>query len=334
MIRETSQPTHSLRSWWSFLNQQIQTPELLTLNQYENLDPDRRARYDEERLDYHSTTITIHTPLIDSLIKEARLLIIVNRHQVGARQGIIVSGPPTTGKTTALLALGSSVETLVRRRHPGHDDAPVVFVSLPPQTTPKSIARAIVSFFGVNPPSRTTFQELSDMAVGFLTDLKTQLLIIDEIHNIFIHSRAGAEASDFLKYLAERISTTMVYAGVEVETAGLFDGIRGRQLAGRFTLVSAHPFSLATGSGKKDWISLVGAFETNLRLIHHDTPSLTLLNRYLFTRTGGHIGSLANLIRKGAIIAILTGRERIDRKLLETIQIDIAAHRAEPHQLR
>ena len=328
---ETVQPTRNLQSWRSYHNQQNQPPRRLSPSEYENLDRNRREQYDEERLAYHGKTITIETPLISHLTQEARLLLIANRHQVGARQGIIVSGRPTTGKTTALLALGKKMETRARHRRPDHDDAPVVFVSLPPQTTPKSIARSIVSFLGINPPSRTTFQELSDAAVGLLTDQRTQFLIIDEIHNIFIQSKAGAEASDFLKYLAERISTTMVYAGVEVRSAGLFDGVRGRQLAGRFTLVPARPFSLATASGQQAWKALVRRFESNLRLIHHD-DTLTLPHRYLFTRTGGHIGSLANLIRKGAITAILNGQERIDHSLLQTIQIDVAAQRAEASQ--
>jgi hypothetical protein len=49
------------------------------------------------------------------------------------------------------------------------------------------------------------------------------------------------------------------------------------------------------------------------------------LSRYLFARTTGNIGSLMDLIRRGASRAIRTGRERIDRELLDDIRIDEGA---------
>lgn len=49
------------------------------------------------------------------------------------------------------------------------------------------------------------------------------------------------------------------------------------------------------------------------------------LSRYLFARTTGNIGSLMDLIRRGASRAIRTGRECIDRELLDDIRIDEGA---------
>ena len=50
---------------------------------------------------------------------------------------------------------------------------------------------------------------------------------MDEIHNLNLASRSGAEVSDQLKYFSEHIPATFIYAGVEVEQAGLFTGPRG-----------------------------------------------------------------------------------------------------------
>ena len=284
-----------------------------------------RLAIEEQRLDYHSATHVIETPLLHSLLQETRLLMIANRRQLGARQGVILSGPPTTGKTTALLSLGLRVENVVKMREPQYSGAAVAYISLPPQATPKSIARAIVNYYGINPPPRTTFPELADAAVGFLNDLDTRVIIIDEIHNLTLRSRAGAEASDFLKYLLERVPSTAVYAGVDVEHAGLFDGVRGRQLAGRFVRIEASPFSYGIKEERLSWARLVAAFEETLCLANHKAGALRRSSQYLYTRTSGHIGSLASLIRKSAITAILTGDEEITVKLLETIQIDFAA---------
>ncbi len=320
---------HSLSGWRQFVDTRIDAPRRLNVTDYAALTPVEQAQYDDDRLDYQSATITIRTDLLDRLTKEMRLLLIANRRQVGAKQGLIVSGPPTTGKTTAILAAGAAVEHLVRQRYPGHDDAPVAFISLPPQATPKSIARAITSFYGINPPHRTTFDELSSAAIGLMADMRTQILIVDEMHNLVLHSRPGAEASDFLKHIAERVQATMIYAGVEVEKAGIFDGLRGRQLAGRFNVLHARPFSHATSADHDVWQSLVSAFEDNTRLLQHKPGSLARLSPYLYTRTGGHIGSLSTLIRKSAISAILDGTERVDRTVLESVSIDFAAAQAE-----
>ena len=42
---------------------------------------------------------------------------------------------------------------------------------------------------------------------------------VDEIHNLNLATRNGAEASDTLKYFSERIPATFVYAGISVERA-------------------------------------------------------------------------------------------------------------------
>ena len=321
---------HTVHGWRAFLERAATSPEPMRAQHYAALDPDARRLYDQQRLHHLSGGKTIKTPLIDRIIKETRILLVANRHNTGAGQGIIVSGPPTTGKTTALLALGAATEHHIKQREPPNPDhIPVLFISLPPGATPKNISRAIAAFYGIHPPNRATFPELSATALGLMQTHRAQLLIVDEIHNLSHAHRIGAEASDFLKYLAERTQATMVYAGVEVENAGLFDGLRGRQLAGRFTLVPASPFSHATQQHRNTWTSLVEAFEAHLHLVNHKTGTLPRLSSYLYTRTGGHIGSLAHLVKKAAITAILDCTERITKDLLETIHIDIAAHRAE-----
>ena len=56
-----------------------------------------------------------------------------------------------------------------------------------------------------------------------------------------------------LKYFAERLPATFVYAGIDVESAGLFAGTRGRQIAGRFTVIPATPFDYGTSAQREQW---------------------------------------------------------------------------------
>ena len=69
---------------------------------------------------------------------------------------------------------------------------------------------------------------------------------MDEIHNLNHHTRAGADASDHLKYLAENVAATFVYAGIDTARTGLFNDVRGRQLAGRFVPIHTQPFGYST----------------------------------------------------------------------------------------
>ena len=81
-------------------------------------------------------------------------------------------------------------------------------------------------------------------------------------------------------------------------------------------------------------IHLVEGFEQALRLHSHQPGILVSLADYLHGRTGGYIVSLSHLIREAAIYAILTGAERIDKQVLESVELDYAAveEAAETHR--
>lgn len=142
----------------------------------------------------------------------------------------------------------------------------------------------------------------------------------DEIHNLSLNTRSGAEVSDTLKYFSERIPAMFVYAGIDVAKAGLFSGVRGAQIAGRFTLITSSPFPRTS-----EWEALVATVEDSLRLHLHTAGTLTSLAGYLHQRTGGMIGSLSHLVRGAAVEAILNGSENITRTSLEAIDLDHAA---------
>ena len=64
-----------------------------------------------------------------------------------------------------------------------------------------------------------------------------------------------------------------------------------------------------------------------LRLHQHQAGRLVALEQYLYRRSGGMIGSLSQLIRGAAILAIEDGSEQITRDLLEAVPVDYAAER-------
>lgn len=74
--------------------------------------------------------------------------------------------------------------------------------------------------------------------------------------------------------------------------------------------------------------------ESTLRLLRHKPGSLVGMDEYLYRRTGGMIGSLSQLIRGAAILAIENRSETITRDLLDIVPVDYAVERADTGQVR
>src|ERR1700745_3749768 len=83
---------------------------------------------------------------------------------------------------------------------------------------------------------RANITDIADAVCGVSLDARVTLVAVDELHNLNIATRAGAEASDTLKYFSERVPATFVYAGISLERTGLLSGTRGEQIAGRFRI--------------------------------------------------------------------------------------------------
>lgn len=94
--------------------------------------------------------------------------------------------------------------------------------------------------------------DIADAVCQVLIDARTDIVIVDEIHNLNLDTRAGEELSDHLKYFTEHLPATFVYAGIDVERSGVFTGTRGRQLAGRCGVINTSPFPYA-GNGSRWW---------------------------------------------------------------------------------
>ncbi|MFH9432321.1 TniB family NTP-binding protein [Streptomyces sp. NPDC017615] len=265
-----------------------------------------------------------------------RLLLVNRRQQAGARRGLIISGPATTGKTTTMMALGRSFQLADARQHPGQAERrPVLFISVPPAATPKMLVSEFARFLGMPITDRLNQTQITGAVCDLLCELGTQLVLVDDVHLLDTRRRAGAETSDQLKYLGERIPATFVYSAIDVETSSLLSGVRGAQIAGRFKIFRHRPLAYATEQDRATWDDLVRAMEDLLRLRAHRPGTLVRHAAYLHARTAGRIGSLSHLVREAALIALTEGTERITKQLLGEVELDAAAEtQARPHRSR
>ena len=310
----------TLQGWRRFTTAAAAPPQSLPESRPSTMTEAERAGHDEERLDYHTRMAVVATSTLRQVVHVGRRLTLLNRHAISARRGLILSGAAGTGKTTAITQFGKAHEAIDRRRHPGLDRIPVIYVTVPPAATPRMLAVEFARFLGLPLTTRANITDVIEAVCGVALDTHVSVVCVDEIHNLQLATRNGAEVSDTLKYFSERIPATFIYAGIDVERQGLFTGTRGRQIAGRFSLIHTTAFPYAD-----EWKGLVASLETALRLRGHRPGSLPELDRYLHDRTAGMIGSLSHLIRGAAVEAILTGGEAITKAVLERVELDHAA---------
>ncbi len=317
----------TLDSWREFVAYDPQPVTLIAEAELSLLTPPERLAYDDLRTDYHAALPALKIPILDRTVTEGLLFMRLNRgQQLGTSCGMILSGVPGVGKTTAIRALGRTVERSYRAKNPQMTNAvPIVYITMPTGQHPKALPAELLYFLGAPHAVRATETALTHQTCQMMTDLKTSLVIVDEVHGIDRSRASHEQQSDQLKYFMDHVPATFVLAGINVENCGFFTGNRGQQLARRFTPLKASPSNYSTIPQRQDWAKLIDGFERALRLHAHKPGSLLPLTDYLYARTGGYIVSLSHLIREAAIKAILSGTERIDEEILESVELDHAA---------
>jgi hypothetical protein len=313
----------TLQGWRFFVDDVPDVPVLLPVAEWRRLDERARDQYDGRRANHHARLVVVNTTTVSKITTEGRRLGFLNRNADYGRSGLIVSGDPRTGKTTGITQMAKALELAQRRRSPWATDLiPVVYITTPPAATPRMLAMEFARFLGLPIAARANLTDIVDSVCGVLIDARTSVVLVDEVHNISVVTRQGAEVSDTLKYFSERIPATFVYAGIGVERT-LLAGARGGQIAGRFSLVATKRMPR-----NDEWRAVIATLEDSLRLYEHEEGALLDLEAYIHKRTGGMIGSLFRLIRIAGVDAVLSGSEKITRKSLAAIQLDFAAESA------
>ncbi|KXP01297.1 ATP-binding protein [Tsukamurella pseudospumae] len=322
-------PTVTLDGWRQFVQEKPATLTLSPRADIDGMDIADREAYDERRIAYHSELVVVETAQMRAIINRGRMLTLLNQREISARRSLIVDGPWASGKSTTIKMLGKVHEQTVRRRWPGQDRIPVVYITTPPKGSPRKLASEFAHFLGIPSRARFNTSDIADAVCHVLTEARTDLVIVDEIHNLNLATSAGEDMSDHLKYFTEHMPATFVYAGINVERSGLFTGVRGKQISGRSVLMRTGTFAC-----DDEWRGLVATLDTALRLYEHAPGTLTRNAKFLHRRTGGSISSLSQLVRSAALTAIMTGSEAVTRQLLEETPVDHAAEQVTPRDER
>jgi AAA domain len=315
-------------------------PDPLSPDQLNRLGTRAREDYDAARHDWHANFGVLRTPQLAAVHDDLELIVAAGRHDPDRVRGAaVIDALPGMGKTTAANSFARMLDRAEMSRHgpvtsDGHERVPVFRVGLTSKSTLRTVNRMICEFYGHPATDRASAAQLASHAVDCVLSCQTRVGIIDDVHFIDHRNKDGLDVSNHLKWLANELPVTFIYAGVGLGERRFFaEGLTGAnaalaQTARRWTRLEVPSFEIASETGRQHWHSLLEATERQLVLAHAQQGMLTALADYLFERTTGHIGSFVTLVTRGCYKAIRTGEERLTAELLDRVRIDEASEQA------
>lgn len=299
--------------WRDFVDLSLVQPLRISMDEYESLDSSDRAIYNLGRERFRTVGARISTPSLRNAATAIRSAMSDNRSPDASKSGVIISGRPHLGKTTAVQEFARAFERARRRHDAGAMPSriPVAYVPVPTHATAKTMIRQLADFYAVVYSQTASYDTLLTRVSHVMRECATELVIIDDIHRLDLHYSKNEQVADALKELSERCPGTMVYAGVDVARNGLFWGPRGEQILARFELVRFDPFELAKGR-EAEWGSLLLDLEDSLCLLNQPPGAIKTAARELHDLSRGSIGRLAKALRRGAREAVERRTERVD----------------------
>lgn len=305
--RRTGRATAAYRENWS------PAVDLMPLSSQDLLD------HDQERLAYHAQLPVLQSPLVREVLRIGERLAVMNRSAVGGHHGLLITGPPGSGKTTALQQLGRRFGHVDRfsLRGPGRSGrTPSVYLRIQPGDKTRTVLFHLAGLLRVSPLSkRASTAAVSEAVRDALISSGTSVVLVDDIFAAERPTPRGSNPVDALRYLADQVPATFVYAGLEGQESSLTAASQSAG-QGRLTHLRATPLPY-----NADWERLVRALDQDLSLRHHQPGSLVRLAEVLHDRTGGWPTALAHLVRSAAMEAILTGNEEITEEDLDVIAV-------------
>lgn len=266
-------------------------------------------RPDEERINYIRSPRWIGYDAANAILE--RLESLLTYPKTHRMPNLLVVGNTNNGKTM-----------LVKRfctRHPAEDNkegksivVPVLFVQAPPVPDEGRFYNTILDllFAPYKPSDRVDRKQFQ--AIKLMRDVGLRMLIIDEVQHILAGNLTRQRTFlNVIKFLGNELEIPIVAVG----TKDAFRALQtDTQLANRFDHAK-----LPRWKNDDDFIRLLMTFEQMLPLRNPSMLDDQALADRIYSMSDGYIGEISRLLVEAAVAAVKTGKEVIDKRLLESI---------------
>lgn len=310
----------TLEKWHAHLTRRPERPEVLAPSALAALSEDEKARYDHQRLIHLGSEHVLRTKDLYDTEEMLQTLRDVNLgHRPTARQGLLVSGPQRSGKSTIALHLLRKIDREIRLREGRENDrdfAPTAPLVAPNESTARKLWERFAFFLNVPHAPRDNAEVIAQKVMVVLADLGTEVIFVDEIQNLRTSSQAGTTGASALKGFMERLPITWLFSGVgTLDNQGeqnIFKGRMGEQMRGRILTREMTRYGITSKAGETEWKALITAAERLLPLVNHQPGSLAKSSwAWLHDHTGGSPGPLWDILHNAATRAIRDHSEMV-----------------------
>ncbi len=222
---------------------------------------------------------------------------------------LLLVGDPNNGKTTIVRRFHGQIEPYVDDE--GEPVRPVILAESPPTADEKGLYISILEQF--HAPYRATdpVARLRYQVIHLFRYCKVRMLIVDEFHSLLTGSAIKQrETMNAIKMLCNELAIPIVGVGTAEAVRVLHTD---PQHASRFDVLR-----LPKWEPNAEFLRLLRSFEAILPLRQPSGLARPEIAELLYAISGGIIGNLHRLLVECAIVAIETGKERIDREIVES----------------
>lgn len=267
----------------------------------------------EERLRKLSSEFWIGYPVAIEALKKLEWLYSHPRKQ--RMPNLLLVGPTNNGKTMIvekfIRMVRESDEYQKRTQEPGDAEyLPVVHMQMPPDPTIARFYSMLLQATGAPCHGGMTIRYLEKVTLEIMKKIGLKMLIIDEVHNLLAGSaKQQREFLNLLRMLGNILKIPLVCLG----TKEAYLAVRSDpQLENRF-----EPFPLYRWQIGEELNSLLASFAVVLPLKKVSVLHSPKIAELILEKSEGTIGEISRFLTEAARLAIESGKECIDEKILK-----------------
>jgi hypothetical protein len=261
---------------------------------------------DEERIAFMLNEKWFLYPVAKEILKELEFHL---KHPKKNRmKGRLIVGGTNNGKT-------SIVNKFIRSHMPYDDEnvkiTPVVAVSAPESSNPSDLYGSILHKLGVPYKNTDRATKKKEKVEGIFLLCGTNMLIIDEIHNIIV---APVQKQKAFMVALKNLSNELMIPIILVGTADALHAINtDSQISNRFP-----PLVVPKWKYDRAFLSLLASIEKTLPLRKQSNMATSKeISNYILDYSEGYIGEIIDLINLAAQYAI---EQKIESITMETLK--------------